>query len=226
MHTDSSSALARRAAVHRALGDEHRLAIVDALQLSDRSPTELHELTGLTSNLLAFHLDVLEEAGLIRRERSQGDARRRYVTLQWSDDPPSPSTMHVDAHTVAFVCTANSARSQLAAALWCRRTGRPSVSAGTHPADRVHPLAVRVAQRHGLDLSRARPRGYDDLGVVPDLVVSVCDRAHESGLAPGAPTLHWSVPDPAGGDETSFEHTFQELSRRIDRLAAAMPLPP
>lgn len=218
--TSPTAAPVSRAAVHRALGDEHRLAIVDALQLSDRSPSELCDLTGLTSNLLSFHLDVLEEAGLVQRGRSQGDARRRYVTYR-SPAHLSATSVPLDARTVVFVCTANAARSQLAASLWAARTGNRPLSAGTRPADRVHPLAVRVARRHGLDLSGVRPRGYDDLPATPDLLVSVCDRARESGLAPTAPALHWSVADPAGGDESDFERVFHELSQRVDRLAAA-----
>ncbi len=213
--------LARRAAIHRALGDEHRLAIVDALQLSDRSPGELRGLTGLTSNLLAFHLDVLEEAGLVHRGRSQGDARRRYVTLRPAGEALSVPATDLGGESVVFVCTANAARSQLAAALWAARTGHRPLSAGTRPAHRVHPLARAIARRHGLDLSGATPTGYADLDTTPDLVVSVCDRAHESGLAPDAPRLHWSVADPADGDEDDFEHAFQELSRRVDRLATA-----
>jgi DNA-binding transcriptional ArsR family regulator len=58
----SEGDLTRRAARHRALGDPHRLAIVDALRLSDRTPTELAEVTGLGSNLVAFHLRKLEVA--------------------------------------------------------------------------------------------------------------------------------------------------------------------
>ena len=71
-----------RAARHAALGDPIRLAIVDELTASDRSPVELRRLTGSESNLLAHHLDVLEDVGLIARKRSSGDQRRRYVQLQ------------------------------------------------------------------------------------------------------------------------------------------------
>ena len=57
--------LTDRAQRHAALGERHRLQVVDALRLSDRTPSELRDLTGLSSNHLAFHLDVLEEAGLL-----------------------------------------------------------------------------------------------------------------------------------------------------------------
>lgn len=214
------SSLGRRAAIHSALGDRHRLAIVEALRLSDRSPTELQETAGLSSNLLTFHLDVLERAGVIVRLRSQGDSRRRYVTLTGPVPflyPPS----QVKGEDVLFVCTANSARSQFASFLWSARTGRRPLSAGTRPAPGVHPLAVAVAGRHGLDLSRSTPRRLSGLDMIPDLIVSVCDRAKESGLGSDPPTLHWSIRDPDGGDEAEFERAFQQISARVDRLVAA-----
>lgn len=216
--------LGERAAVHRALGDEARLAIVDALRFSDRSPTELGEVTGMSTNLLAFHLNVLEEAGLIARTASQGDARRRYVTLVASRLAlaAAPARLETAADQVLFVCTANSARSQLAAHLWQDRTGQPALSAGTAPADAVHPLAVEVAREHGLDLRGATPVSYAELELDPDLVVSVCDRAHESALSFTAPVLHWSVPDPVPGDATVFAATFERIADRVDRLARAV----
>lgn len=208
-----------RAALHRALGDEHRLAMVDALRLSDRTPTELQELTGLASNLLAFHLDALEEVGLIERHRSQGDGRRRYVSLRPGALTSLSEVPRLGGGPVLFVCTANSARSQIASALWADRTGGLAMSAGTEPAPDVHPLAVEVAARHGLDLSDARPRSYQDVDVDPQLVVSVCDRARESGLGFEVPLVHWSVADPAEGDRDAFEAAFEEISRRVEVLA-------
>ena len=71
-----------RAGMHAALGEPVRLAMVDDLAVSDRAPVELAERHGLASNLLAHHLDVLEQAGLIERSRSSGDGRRRYVRLR------------------------------------------------------------------------------------------------------------------------------------------------
>lgn len=211
-----------RARRHAALGDVHRLAIVEALELSDRTPSELQQLTGVSSNLLAFHLDVLEDAGVVARRRSQGDGRRRYVTRLPAAADPSPATTFPAVHTVLFVCTRNAARSQLAAALWRRRTGTEAGSAGTAPADRIHPLAVEVGRRHGLALDARRPRGYDGVAGIPDLVVSVCDRAREAGVPWPAPLIHWSVPDPVGADVAVFERTYDELRSRVDRLAQAV----
>ena len=79
--------LGTRAELHRVLGDERRLAVVDELRRSDRTPSELGELTGTPSNLLAHHLDELERVGVVRRVRSEGDGRRRYVQLASVDGP-------------------------------------------------------------------------------------------------------------------------------------------
>jgi protein-tyrosine-phosphatase len=123
---------------------------------------------------------------------------------------------------VLFVCTHNSARSQFAAALWRLRTGHDAESAGTEPADRVHPLAMSVAADFDIDLTDARPKGYEAVARTPDLVVSVCDRAHEAGLPFSAPSLHWSVPDPVRpGKVEAFRSAFAELTERVDRLAAS-----
>ena len=124
----------------------------------------------------------------------------------------------VELGEALFVCTANSARSQLAAAVWREATGRPAGSAGTHPAAVVDPGAVKAAQRHELRLGRARPRPLDAVATLPPLVVTVCDRAHEE-LSPGPDWLHWSIPDPVpdGGDE-AFDAVVAELRQRIATL--------
>lgn len=212
----------RRAALHRALGEPHRLAIVDALRLSDRSPTELALQVGLPSNLLAFHLGVLEDAGIVERAASEGDGRRRYARLRLDVLAELQPSTSFAAAEVLFVCTRNSARSPLAAALWWRRTGRSARSAGHDPAQEVHPLAVAVAREHGLDLRTTRPRHVDEVGLPrPDLVISVCDRAWEAGSPLDGPTLHWSVADPVQGDRSAFERAYQELDARVAALAAA-----
>ena len=216
---EEDSSIERRASLHRALGDETRLAIIDALWTGDHTPAQLRGVTGIQSNLVAFHLDVLEQAGLISRRGSQGDGRRRYVTLEPSAVPFVAPVASLAVECVLFVCTHNAARSQFAAALWSRRTGSDAVSAGTRPADRVHPHAVAVAADHGLDLSGALPRHLADVEVTPDLVISVCDRANEAGLSFDVARRHWSIPDPLGDDRRSFEAAYQAIADRIDRLA-------
>jgi protein-tyrosine-phosphatase len=207
-----------RAARHAALGDPVRLALVEELLVADRSPVELRRRLGLESNLLAHHLDVLERVGLVERSRSSGDGRRRYVHLRAEALDGLAPAHPVELTEALFVCTANSARSQLAAAVWRDLTGHRATSAGTHPADAVHPGAVRAGTRHGLRLGRARPRALDTVGTVPPVVVTVCDRAHEE-LPPAPEWLHWSIPDPVpDGRDDAFDAVVDELRRRVTTL--------
>jgi protein-tyrosine-phosphatase len=123
------------------------------------------------------------------------------------------------APRVVFVCTANSARSQLAAAVWNHRSTIPATSAGTHPGPRIHPRAVAVAQRHGLRIERDHPEPLDHVLHDDDLIVAVCDNAHEE-LSHSLPRLHWSIPDPVRrGTTTAFEDAYAEISRRVHYLA-------
>jgi protein-tyrosine-phosphatase len=215
-------ALAARAAVHAALGDAARLAIVDALVLGEASPSELQQLLDMPSNLTAHHVRVLEKAGVVTRHRSEGDRRRTYLALApGALDALRPVAVQ-DAVRVVFVCTENSARSQLAAALWAGESPVPATSAGTHPAPAIHPGAVAAARRHHLPLTPATPRHVDDVLRPDDVVITVCDSAHEElGVAPGR--LHWSIPDPARtGQDTAFDHAVDQLADRVTRLAPAI----
>jgi len=213
----------RRARVHAALADPARLCLVDRLALGDATPGELRDLLGMPSNLLAHHLRVLEGAGLLSRHRSQGDRRRSYVSLvpQTLDGLWSQST--TPTTRVVFVCTANSARSQLAAALWNRSSEVPATSAGTHPADTVAPGAVAVARRRRLPLRQVRPRALDDVLDDEDLVVTVCDSAHEElrhRPDAGQRFLHWSVPDPVEiGTDAAFDVAYDHVAARVEQLA-------
>ncbi len=197
-----------------ALADPVRLRIVDELVRSDRAPIELRRRFGIESNLLAHHLDVLEHAGLVVRSRSSGDGRRRYVRLRRPAlDGLLPAARFAE-RDVLFVCTRNSARSQLAAALWRTIAGGEASSAGTDPADAIHPGARAAANRVGLDLGDAAPRALTDL-VLPELVVTVCDRAHEE-LGDDSEWMHWSIPDPVpDGRAAAFDAVVAELQERI-----------
>ena len=231
MSTESFAAAApaeldRRVRLHAALADPTRLRIVDELALGDASPTELQAVLGISSNLLAHHLGVLRAAGLVTRQRSEADRRRSYLLLvpDALDGLLPRGTTPVSR--VVFVCTANSARSQLAAALWARASAVPVASAGTRPAGRVATGARAVADRRGIELVQAEPSALADVVTDDDYLVTVCDRAHEelhegSRVAPSPSSgLHWSIPDPVRiGDEAAFDAAFDELNRRIIRLA-------
>lgn len=223
MNVEWSGSVVARARVHAALGEPARLAIVDRLLLGDASPGEIGRELGVPSNLLAHHVKLLEQAGVVERSRSEGDQRRSYLRLRPAMLTGLTPTGTRTAPRVLFVCTHNSARSQLAAALWKRRSKVPATSAGTEPARRVHPLAVAAARGRGLSLARARTAHVGDVLRPDDLVVAVCDTAHEHLGAESPARLHWSVPDPARlGTGDAFDHAMSELADRVDRLAPAV----
>ena len=239
------SGLERRARVHGALADPGRLAIVELLVVGDAAPGELGAMLQMPTNLIAHHLKTLEDVGLIVRDRSEGDRRRTYVRLTAA--ALSVGVGLVDggligaggagvaankAERVVFVCTHNSARSQLAAAMWTHRSHLPAVSAGTRPAPRVHPRAAKTARRHGLDPTSWRTAHLDQVAIGDhDVLIAVCDNAYEDLTASpadaqvpqGSRRLHWSIPDPAAVDrDEAFEAVYTELTDRIDRLAAVV----
>jgi protein-tyrosine-phosphatase len=218
MDIETIAGLRARVARHAALADPARLRIVDLLTLGDFSPTELQAELGIPSNLLSHHLRALEEAGLATRHRSEADRRRSYIRLAAGAlEGLVPGAEHA-ARRVLFVCTRNSARSQLATALWQQVSQIPSTSAGTHPADRIAQGAVEVARRHGVDLADLSPRRLDRVAGEGDFVVTVCDSAHEELVGLGG--VHWSVPDPLRlGTEEAFEKAFADIARRVNDLA-------
>jgi len=135
---------------------------------------------------------------------------------------------------VLFLCTGNSARSQMAEALlnWKGKGRFEAHSAGSRPAAQVNPFAIEVLREHGISWAGHAPRSVDGLEREHwDFVVTVCDRAKEAcPIFPGQPILaHWGMPDPAEveGDratkQAAFRDAFVLLSRRID-LLLALPL--
>jgi arsenate reductase (thioredoxin) len=126
---------------------------------------------------------------------------------------------------VLFICTGNSARSQMAQALLRQAGGDDFVveSAGTHPKG-VNPYAVRVLAESGIDWSNASSRQLAPfVDQAWDYVITVCDRAHQAcPVFPGRPdTLHWDLDDPAEVDGTdderlaAFRRTRAELTMRL-----------
>jgi arsenate reductase len=132
---------------------------------------------------------------------------------------------------VLFLCTGNSARSQIAEQVLNRKgRGRfAAESAGSHPATQVNPYAIETLERHGYFWPGGQPRGLDGLTERDwDFVITVCDRAKEAcPLFPGQPVIaHWGMPDPAavaGTEEEkrrAFDDTILTISRRLDLLLA------
>lgn len=151
------------------------------------------------------------------------------ATVMCLELPPARAPL-----SVLFLCTGNSARSQIAEAILSNRGGdRFRVgSAGVHPAAEVNPFAVAALREFGIDWSGKHPKTVDSvMGEHWDLVITVCDRAKEScPILPGHPTYaHWGLDDPAaveGDDATkraAFRLTTLDLSRRIDLLLAVPP---
>jgi protein-tyrosine-phosphatase len=133
---------------------------------------------------------------------------------------------------VLFLCTGNSARSQMAEALAEERSGGAlrAASAGSHPKP-LHPMAVRAMRERGIDIAGRRSKHLDELaGRRVDYVISLCDRVREvCPEFPASPRLiHWSIPDPARAAEheddpaAAFERTATELDARIRFLIEAI----
>jgi ArsR family transcriptional regulator, arsenate/arsenite/antimonite-responsive transcriptional repressor / arsenate reductase (thioredoxin) len=230
----------------RLAGHPLRWTLLSELARSDRRVGELCDLAGRRQSLVSYHLRRLRDGGLVSMRRSAADGRDAYYVLDLarcgellrsagaSLHPglaPEPRTRRA-RRSVLFLCTGNSARSQIAEALCERLSGGAvsAASAGSHPKP-LHPNAVRVMREHGIDLSGRRSKHLSELGGRRfDYVISLCDRVREvCPEFPGGPALiHWSIPDPArepGGDEETlpaFERTAAELHTRIGFLIEAI----
>ncbi len=140
---------------------------------------------------------------------------------------------------VLVLCTGNSARSQMAEGILRRMAGDLAEvhSAGVRPAAEIHPLARRVMQERGVDISGQYPKDADRYARQEfDIIITVCDHAKETcPMFPGsARRLHWSLPDPAGAGRSeeerlgAFRDTAEDLEKRlrevedlVKRLSAA-----
>jgi len=213
----------------------------------------VHELTGLVGepqNLISYHLGKLRDGRLVSARRSSADRRDSYYTVDLARIggrlsatgaalhpgirlAPSRDDAWSDAAVrVLFLCTGNSARSQMAEALARARSGGAieAFSAGSHPKP-IHPNALRVMrEEHGLDLTGYASKHLEIFtGQDFDWVISLCDRVREvCPPFPGDPeTIHWSIPNPATGESDDvtyplFQQTADELETRIAFLLAAL----
>ncbi|GAB4195106.1 MAG: metalloregulator ArsR/SmtB family transcription factor [Roseiflexaceae bacterium] len=227
------------------LSDETRWVILTALRTSDRPVSELAERLKLPANLISYHLGLLRQAGLVEAHRSEADARSLYYGLNLPVlervyqqigaqlHLPSPAPVPAPMPPVVFLCTENSARSQIAEG-WLRQLSGgqvPARSAGVAPGE-LHPLAVQVMAEVGVDIGYQYAKGVEQLHrAAPGLVVTVCDRAREACPADlTAPIqLHWSIPDPArvarAGDQqlAAFRNVRDILRARVAGLLAMLP---
>ena len=236
----------------RLAGHPLRWRLLSELARSDRRVGELCELAGRRQSLVSYHLRQLRDGGLVSLRRSAADGRDTYYVLDLARCGELLLSTGVALHPglapsarpcarrergsalarVLFLCTGNSARSQMAEALCELLSGGAvsAASAGSHPKP-LHPNAVRVMRERGIDLAGARSKHLGELvGQRFDYVISLCDRVREvCPEFPGGPELiHWSLPDPArepGRDEETlpaFERTATELCTRIGFLIEAI----
>ena len=120
-----------------------------------------------------------------------------------------------------FVCTHNSARSQLAAAIWNRRSEVPATSAGTKPAPQVHRGAVAAARRLNLSMRATKPRYLGDVLAADDLVIAVCGSAHAGTSCRATPHPLVCISDPTRtAVAAAFDEAVGELTARIDHFIA------
>jgi ArsR family transcriptional regulator, arsenate/arsenite/antimonite-responsive transcriptional repressor / arsenate reductase (thioredoxin) len=236
----------------RLAGHPLRWRLLSELARSDRRVGELCALAGRRQSLVSYHLRQLRDGGLVSVRRSTADGRDTYYVLDLGRCAELLSNAGVSLHPglaptpsspagrkrgsalarVLFLCTGNSARSQIAEAL-CEQLSDGAVnaaSAGSHPKP-LHPNAVRVMREHGIDLAGRRSKHLSEFADQRfDYVISLCDRVREvCPEFPGAPeVIHWSIPDPArepGTDEETllaFERTATELCARVGFLIQAI----
>jgi protein-tyrosine-phosphatase len=130
--------------------------------------------------------------------------------------------------TVLFVCLHNAGRSQMSQALFERAAGgrAAALSAGTAPADRVHPEVVEVMRELGIDLSDRTPQLLThELAQQADVVVTMgC--GDKCPLIPGKRYLDWDLPDPKGRPIEEVRATRAEIARRVSELLAELSATP
>jgi protein-tyrosine-phosphatase len=222
------------------------------LARSDRRVGELCALAGRRQSLVSYHLRQLRDGGLVSMRRSAADGRDSYYVIDLARCGDLLSSAGASLHPalaptpraraprepasttarVLFLCTGNSARSQIAEALAEQLSGGAvaAASAGSHPKP-LHPNAVRVMRARGIDLAGRRSKHVGEFAAERfDYVISLCDRVREvcPDFAGGPELIHWSIADPArepGTDKETlpaFERTATELCTRIGFLIEAI----
>ncbi len=235
----------------RLAGEPVRWRLLRELAVSDRHVRELTDLAGRPQNLVSYHLGKLRSAGLVRARRSSADGRDAYYTIDLDNfggllaatgrslhpglrlAPGAPPAVAPGASPrLLFLCTGNSARSQIAEALVVVRSGglAEAYSAGSHPKP-VHPDAVRALKELGISSDGRKSKHLTTFTASRfDYVITLCDKVREvCPEFPGHPGyVHWSIPDPAasGGDDQgvlqAFRHLAAELDTRVGYLLAGL----
>jgi ArsR family transcriptional regulator, arsenate/arsenite/antimonite-responsive transcriptional repressor / arsenate reductase (thioredoxin) len=227
-----------------------RWRLLRELIRSDRAVVELTERLAQPQSLVSYHLRRLRDGGLVRAHRSTADGRDTYYAIDLAACEQQlgaaggalhpgllfgPSRRPVvrirKPRRVLFLCTGNSARSQMAEALVHQTAADGSVqaaSAGSSPKP-LHPNAVKAMSRRGIDIGGNRTKHLDEFASQRfDLVVTLCDRVREECPEfPAQPAkAHWSMADPShAGAYSAFERTAEELETRIRFLLPLLTEP-
>jgi protein-tyrosine-phosphatase/DNA-binding transcriptional ArsR family regulator len=227
-----------------------RWRLLRELVESDRAVRELTDRIGETQSLVSYHLKQLSDGGLVVGRRSSADRRDAYYAIDLASCErrlqatgsalhpaflmiPSPLATPVSRRSmrpprVLFLCTGNSARSQIAEALIVEVSNGAveAASAGSDPKP-LHPNAVRVMRERGVDISANRTKHLAEFSAWrPDMVITLCDRVREvcPEFRGGTQYVHWSMADPSlegatdHGSYPAFERTAAELETRIRYL--------
>jgi len=235
----------------RLAGHPLRWRLLQELVQSDRAVRELTARLDEPQSLVSYHLRLLRDGGLVRSRRSSADGRDAYYAVDltecrerlqatgaalhpalWLVPTAAPDRLPGLEPRVLFLCTGNSARSQMAEALLDHVSGGSvsAASAGSHPKQ-LHPNAVKVMRKRGIDISTNRTKHLDEfVDQRFDTVITLCDKVRE--ICPEFPShpdlVHWSMADPALSGPNNraslpaFDRTAAEIETRVAYLFSAL----
>lgn len=233
------------------LANDIRWRLLKALIASDYRVNELVAILQQPMNLISYHLKMMRDNALVNTRRSDADGRDVYYSLDLNRlrqlyfqtgnalhptigvNSPIVEVLRLKHQRILFVCSHNSARSQMAEGLLRHLSqGYLNVSsAGSDPMS-IHPDAVRIMQQIGVDISQQRPRALSDfVGQEFDYVITVCDKARE--ICPAFPgtgiQLHWGFSDPVIIEDEEeraalFRQIAQQLTTRIEYFLSTLPI--
>jgi protein-tyrosine-phosphatase len=129
--------------------------------------------------------------------------------------------------TILFVCRENACRSQMASAFTQYLAGDKieALSAGSKPADNINPDMVKAMQEKGIDMAFRKTRSLSQTvsDLQPDIIIRVgCQE--ECPFIPGAQTLDWDLPDPAGKSMEFMRNVRDEIENRVKNLVSNIPI--
>lgn len=210
------------------LAHADRMNLLKAMRTRDLTAHEASQILQMSASATSYQLKVLTEAGVVRSHRSDFDGRTIYyqfvpeIVSRYIDAVQAsliaPISRNDTLPIMAFICRANSARSQIAEA-WARYfvPEMTVVSAGVEPST-IHPLTIEVMEEVGIDASGQEAKQIVELAVTPDVVISVCDfaRTHVDKYFDQQVRYHWSVADPAqAGTIQHFRMARDTLKERV-----------